>query len=392
MERPTYFARLDRELARFPAVVLYGSRQAGKTTLARELAASRGDGAIVLDLELPSDAAKLADPESFLRAHARRLVVLDEVQHAPGLFAVLRGLIDADRRPGRFLLLGSAAPALLGQAGESLVGRATYVELPPLGLLEAAPEAATDVDVALRWVRGGYPPALLAATDADSFAWREAYIQGTIDRDLPRLDVRVPSPHMRRFWLMLAHCQGQLWNASKIATSLDVSGPTARRWLDVLSEACLVRILRPRHANLKKRLVKAPKVYVRDTGLLHALLGLRDRDAVLGHPVAGGSFEGFAVEPILSLLPPSIDAGFFATHAGNEVDLVLTPPSSPPIAVEVKLSSAPKLPPGLPVAMSDLGCEHAFVVTPSSDRYPLRANVEAISLHTFLRDVIPRLG
>lgn len=389
MRRRRLEAAIDLALSRFPAVVLYGSRQAGKTTLARTLAARRGPH-VHVDLELPSGAAKLADPEGFLGAHAGELVVLDEVQHAPGLFAVLRGLIDADRRPGRFLLLGSASPALLRQSAESLTGRAAYVEVPPLGLLDGDDED----DAALRrlWTRGGYPPSLLAADEPTSYAWRQEYVRSTIERDLPRLDVRVPAPHLRRFWTMVAHFHGQTWNGSKVGQSLDVTGPTARRWLDVLVEACLVRALPPLHANVKKRLVKSPKVYVRDTGLLHALLGLRDADGVLGHPAAGASFEGFVVEQVLAAATPAAEAAFYGTHAGGEIDLVLSWPGGARVAVEAKLTSAPRVRESMHVAMDDADCTRGFVVTPSTERFPLSDRVEAASVRTFVRDVLPTLG
>jgi uncharacterized protein len=383
-------AQAAQALRRFPAVVLYGSRQVGKTTLARTIAATH-PAVVHVDLELPSGLAKLSDPETFFRAHAGDLVVLDEVQHVPGLFAALRGVIDADRRPGRFLLLGSASPALLRQSAESLTGRAAYVEVPPLGLHDGV--ATRDaVDVPTLWTRGGYPPSLLAADDEDAYAWREEYVRSTIERDLPRLDVRVPPLQIRRFWTMLAHWHGHVWNGSKIAQSLDVTGPTARRWLDVLIEACLVRAVTPLHANLKKRLVKSPKVYVRDSGLLHALLGLRDTDAVLGHPAAGASFEGLVVEQVASSLSGEVDIAFFGTHAGAEIDLVLTWPDGTRVAVEAKLSSAPRLPRAMHAAMDDVGCERGFVVTPATDRFPLSDRVEAVSIADFVRDVLPGLS
>ena len=258
-------------LAKFPVVALVGARQVGKTTLARVLQRETVGGSVYIDLERPTDLAKLEAPELYLEMHAHELVILDETQRMPDLFPLLRSLVDADRRNGRFLLLGSASPDLVRQSSESLAGRVVHLELSPLSLEEVG---ATMENVWRLWQRGGFPRSFLAQTDADSLQWREAFIQTYLERDLPTLGVRIPSATLHRFWRMLAHSHGQLWNASKIAASLGISAPTARHYLDILQDTFVVRQLQPYHANLKKRLVKRPKAYLRDSGLLHALLQL----------------------------------------------------------------------------------------------------------------------
>lgn len=375
-------ASVEEKLGDFPAVALLGSRQVGKTTLAKHVAATRGD-AIYLDLELPSDLARLTDPEAFLSRHATRLVVLDEVHRRPDLFPILRGLIDRDRRPGRFLILGSASPHLLRQSAETLAGRIALVELPPLSVLELLRQAEPAPGWQQLWDRGGYPDSLLARSDAASHEWRQSFLRTYLERDLPSLGIRVPATQLRRFWQMLAHWHGQLWNASAFARNFDVSAPTVRHYLDILADTFVVRQLQPLHANLKKRIVKSPKVYVRDSGLLHALLGIQDLDALYGHPQLGASFEGFAIEQILAVLPPSVDAAFFRTHVGDELDLVLTQ-GRRRSAVEIKLSSAPKLPDGMREAMAEVGASRGYVVVPEGEAFPLADNVEAMSLAEFV--------
>lgn len=373
-----------RKLLRdFPAVALLGSRQVGKTTLAKQIVGGMGDRAVYLDLELPSDLARLGDAEAYLQQHGRRLVVLDEVQRRPDLFPILRGLIDRDRRPGRFLILGSASPELLRQSAETLAGRIAYVELTPVTVSELTADA-TDIPWRRLWERGGYPDSLLARTAAVSSTWRDAFVRTYLERDLPALGIRVPGTQLRRFWQMLAHWHGELWNASAFARNFDVSAPTVRHYLDILTDTFVVRQLQPLHVNLKKRLVRAPKVYVRDAGLLHSLLGIEDLEALHGHPKLGASFEGFAIEQILALLPEGIDAAFYRTHTGDELDLVLTRSAARRIAVEIKLSTAPTLRPGMPRAMQDVGARRGFVVVPDGERFPLSKTVEAIALGAFV--------
>jgi predicted AAA+ superfamily ATPase len=363
-------------------VCLYGSRQVGKTTLARAIAASSNPVGVCLDLELPSDRRKLDDPEIFLRDQRDRLVVLDEVQRVPELFSVLRPLIDADRRPGRFLVLGSAGPELLRQASESLAGRIVYIELPPFWIGEVD---ATDAAADRLWLRGGYPSSFLARSDADSLAWREAFLHSYVERDLPQLGVRVPSTTMERFLRMLAHLHGQTWNASVVARSLGVSSPTAARYLDVLVAARLVRRLEPFHANLKKRLVKSPKIYLRDPGLLHALLGIARREDLLGHVAVGASFEGFAIEQVLASLHDRFqrDAAFYRTHGGAEIDLVLTLPRGARtrrVGIEVKHSVAPTVSRGTHEAMTDLDLDEIFVAVPRGKPFQLAEKIHVVTV------------
>jgi len=385
-------AELNQLLRQFPVVGLMGSRQSGKTTLAKTLRAARRKDAppvSYLDLELPSDLARLDDPELYFRTHADGLVILDEVQRRPDLFPVIRAIVDADPRPGRFLALGSASPDLLHQESESLAGRIAWIELPPLLLPEILGKGPTTDDIQTSiWLRGGYPPSFLAPDAEASMRWRRAFIEALVGRDIPSLGIRTPVTKLRRFLQMVAHMHGGLWRGATLANSLDVSEPTVRSWLDLLTDLCLVRQLAPRHANLKKRLVKAPKVYLRDSGLLHAVLGLEDLDALQGHPTLGASFEGFVIEQILALLPPSVDAAFYRTHGGAEVDLVLQVGPSTRIGIEVKHASAPKFEKGLRNALADTACTEAYVVVPCGQPYALAENVTVVPLPTLLEKVI----
>lgn len=375
--------KLISSLEQFPVVGLVGSRQSGKTTLARTLAAE--SDLVYLDLELPSDQAKLTEPEIYLQTHVDRLVVLDEIQRVPELFPVLRGLIDQDRRPGRFLILGSAGPDLLHQGSETLAGRIRFVELTPFLLPEVVHASGSPARAMKKlWLRGGYPDSFLASSLATSFDWRAAFIATFLERDVPQLGFRVPAARMRRFWEMLAHAHGQLWNSSSFARNFDVSAPTIRHHLDLLTDALLVRQLQPLHANLKKRLVKSPKIYIRDSGLLHALLRLSDFESLQGHPVLGASFEGFAIENIIQIAPDHTDVAFYRTHTGDEIDLVLTLPSGRRIAVEIKYTAAPRLNKSMQRAMADIGATRGYMVTAGNSEFPLAANVTAIPLHQFL--------
>jgi hypothetical protein len=363
-------------LGQFPAVALLGPRQAGKTTLAEQIAAERPS--VYLDLESPADREKLADAALYLSGHEDKLVIIDEVQRAPELFQTLRGLIDQGRRrnlrAGRFLLLGSASIDLLRQSGESLAGRIAYVELGPLSVLEAEGDAREAL-----WIRGGFPDSFLAENDEASAIWRENFIRTYLERDIPQLGPRVPAETLRRFWTMLAHVQGGLLNAAQLARGLDVDGKTVARYLDLLVDLLLVRRLPPFHANVGKRLVKSPKVYVRDSGIVHTLLGLDDRDSVLGHPVTGGSWEGFVIENLLSAAPERVNASFYRTSAGAEMDLVLEM-SGRTWAVEIKRGLVPKLDKGFHHARADLAPERCFVVYSGEERYPKADGVEVIGV------------
>ncbi|MGQ0511485.1 MAG: ATP-binding protein [Betaproteobacteria bacterium] len=369
---------LTTALAETPAVALLGPRQAGKTTLALEVA--KGRPAIYLDLESETDRAKLSDPELYLSQHEDKLVILDEIQRAPQLFRSLRGLIDAGRRrdrgKGRFLVLGSASIDLLRQSSESLAGRIRYLELAPLD----AGEAGSGKLDAL-WLRGGFPESLLAGSDAASLRWRTDFIRTYLERDVPQLGPRIPAETLRRLWTMLAHQQGGLLNAAAFARALAVDGKTVATYLDLLVDLLLVRRLAPWHGNVRKRLVKAPKVYVRDSGLVHALLGIGEREALLAHPVAGASWEGLAIESLIAAAPAGTEAHFFRTADGAEIDLLLKPPGHrKPWAIEVKRGRAPKIERGFHLACDTVRPEQRFVVHGGEERFPLGEGVEAIPL------------
>ncbi|MBY0575329.1 MAG: ATP-binding protein [Gallionellaceae bacterium] len=365
--------RLTQSLTESPAVALLGPRQAGKTTLARIIAAQY-PGSMYLDLERPSELAKLADPELFLSRYADQLIVLDEIQRQPELFPVLRTLIDGARRPGRFLLLGSASPQLLRQASESLAGRISFHELAPFDIGEIAP---THFELQDFWLRGGYPPSWLAKTEQTSLAWRESFISTHLERDIPSFGIRVPGTTLRRFWQMLAHLHGQLWNASRLASGFGVSAPTVQHYLDILEATYMVRRLLPLHVNLGKRLVKSPKVYLRDSGLLHALLGVTNLEELSGHPVVGASWEGWVLEQIAQLLGPQWQLSFYRTAAGAEMDVVAER-GNLKVGFEIKFSSAPSLTKGCWAAIADLKLSQTYVVAPVESGYPLACNVEVV--------------
>ena len=373
--------RLRAALQAFPAVALLGPRQVGKTTLATTLADEERDHALYLDLELPSYRAKLADPELYFASHEEKLAILDEIHRTPGIFQVLRGVIDRQRRKGikagQFLVLGPASMDLLGQSAESLAGRIAYLELTPF----TAPEVVkNDTPVADRlWQRGGFPDSFLASSDAASFEWRRAFIQTYLERDIPMLGPRIPAETLHRFWQMLAHGQGQLFHAAPLASGLGVSGHTVARYLDVLADLLLVRRLQPWAENLKKRLVRSPKTYVRDSGLVHTLLGIRDQEELLGHPVAGPSWEGFVIENLLSQAPPRATAWFYRSSGGAEIDLLLELAAGHRHAVEIKRSlSDPRPSKGFHLACDDLKVRGRWVVYPGRERYRLDARTEVV--------------
>ena len=367
-------ADLRERLSFYPGVVLLGPRQVGKTTLARTLASEYAD-ALVLDLERPGDRAQLAEPELFLAQHRHRLVVLDEVQMLPDLFTHLRPEIDAERRVGRFLLLGSAAGALLRQRTESLAGRVGYLELTPLLASELPSDLAT---LQKLWHRGGFPLSQLAPSDRLSYTWRQDFIQTFLQRDLPQMGVTVAADTLHRFWRMLAHLQGQLFNASQLGMSLGgASHTTATRYLDLLVDTMLVRRLEPFLANVGKRLVKSPKVYIRDSGLVHALLNITSISDLQGHPIVGASWEGFVVEQVRAHLPVGAEMGFYRTAAGAELDIVVQT-GRQRLGIEVKFSSAPTVTKGFWQAVGDLKLDRTVVVAPVERSYPLRQGVDVV--------------
>lgn len=356
-------------------MALVGPRQVGKTTLAFALA--EHTKSIYLDLESQADREKLADPLLFLKQYTDRLVVLDEIHRVPALFHELRGLIDAGRRAGRYLVLGSAALDVMRQTGESLAGRIAYVDLGPFDVLEIGDDPAACTRL---WVRGGFPDSFLAHDDAESYALRQDFIRTYLERDVPLFGPRIPAETLQRLWSMLAHNQGTLLNASRLAVSLSISAQTATRYIDLLCDLLLVRRLPPWHGNPGKRLVKSPKTYVRDSGLLHALLGISDYNGLAGHPVVGMSWEGFVIENLLAVAPERTLASFYRTAAGAEVDLLLEFPGGERWAIEAKLGTAPKLEKGFYNAIADLKPDRAFVVYSGEERYPMAEGIEAIGL------------
>lgn len=356
-----------------PATAILGPRQVGKTTLARRIAADFPN-ALYLDLENEDDRAPLQQPAAFLRANRQRLLVLDEIQNQPELFRVMRGEIDADRRPGRFLILGSASFKLLRQS-ESLAGRLSMVDMAPLLLNEVTKNFD---QVQSLWLRGGFPGSYTAGSEVQSTQWRANFIRHFLHTDLPGLGVSVNPELMQRFWRMLAHLHGQMFNASAIAASLGVSAPSATRWLDQLTSSLMLRRLEPYHTNLGKRLVKSPRIYVRDSGLLHSLLGIREVNDLLGHPSTGASWEGFCIEQICSRLPDGAMASFYRTAAGAELDL-LVEHGQKKTGIEIKFSSAPKVSKGFWQACEDVGVHHAYVMAPVREGWAMADNVDVVS-------------
>lgn len=379
------WSKLKLLLGEFPAVALLGPRQIGKTTLAR--AWEESSGGHYLDLENPADRAKLADPEDYLARHEGHLVILDEIHLVPELFAVLRGLIDRGRRrgmkAGRFLLLGSASLDLLRQSSETLAGRLATLELSGLTVAETGPDLLERL-----WLRGGFPDSVTAASDGASSRWRAAFIRSYLERDIPQLGPRIPAETLRRFWTMLAHEQGSLLNAADLARSLSVSGKTIASYLDLFVDLLLVRRLEPWHANVSKRLVKSPRIYLRDTGLLHELLGIRNIEELLAHPKLGASWEGFVIENLLASLPVDGRATFFRSAAGAEIDLVLELPGRPaPWAIEIKRGPNPRPERGFHHACEDVQPERRYVVCSTSEPFSLGGGVKATGLTCLMNEL-----
>lgn len=373
--RDALLGRIRRSLDRNPVTVLTGPRQSGKTTLARELVAE--DSPNYFDLEDPLSLGRLAEPRTALEP-LRGLVVVDEIQRRPDLFPVLRVLADRSKNPAKFLILGSASGDLMRQSSESLAGRAEHLEIGGFALAEIGPSERDRL-----WRRGGFPPAYLARSEADSVAWRRQFVRALLERDLPTWGVRVPAVALHRFWTMLAHYHGQTWNASAPAQALGVSPSTTRRYLDLLTDALVVRQLQPWFANLKKRQVKSPKVFVRDSGLLHQLLGLETEKEVLSHPKVGASWEGFVIEQVLASEAHD-EACFWATHQGAEIDLILRR-GDRMFGVECKRADAPTITPSIRTALADLGLERVAIVYPGSKRVTLGPRVEAVPLEELSR-------
>lgn len=369
-------------LNQFPAVGVIGPRQVGKTTLVREIF-NEAQSATYLDLELPSDFAKLDDPEYYFSMLSSKLIIIDEIQRLPNLFPILRSLIDKENRSRKYILLGSASPTLLRSSAESLAGRIKYHELMPFSISEFKNEKEFSLN--RFWMRGGFPLSYLSMSEQNSYSWLNAFVQTFLERDIPQLGINVPAVQMRKFWMMLAHNHGQLWNASTIAKGLGITAPTVRNYLDILTETFITRQLQPYYANIKKRLVKSPKIYLRDSGILHALLGIQSLDGLLSHPVAGFSWEGFVIEEIIKNFDERFEFNFYRSQAGAEVDLVLSRGNTPKYLVEIKNSFAPKLTRSFSIAHQDFDMLKSYVIYPGKDSFKLRENVEVISLQDFIQ-------
>jgi len=361
-----------------PAVALLGARQVGKSTLAEIIIENFSD-AIYLDLERPADINKLTDPEAFFQQFKDRLICLDEIQRIPEIFSVLRGVIDRNKKNAQFLILGSASRDLIQQSSESLAGRISYIEITPFTHSEVPFIAPND-----HWLRGGYPRSLLAKKNETSIQWREDYIRTFLERDIPQLGFRIPAHTLGRFWRMLAHSHGQVLNSSKLAGSMGVSSHTIRKYIDILEQTFIIRVLTPYTINTKKRLIKSPKVYIRDSGILHSLLGIETMEDLFANPIYGSSFEGFIIENILTWLP-RWQASYYRTSNGAEIDLILTK-GSRTIAIEIKASTSPKVSKSFWSSIETISPDQTYIIAPVEDAYPIAENVTVMPLPVFIKD------
>jgi predicted AAA+ superfamily ATPase len=377
IRRTSILSALNTALARSRVVVLVGPRQSGKTTLARELIEE--DSVNYFDLEDPASLARLDEPMTALRP-LKGLVVIDEIQRRPDLFPILRVLADRRNTPARFLVLGSASGHLIRQTSESLAGRMERIVIGGFSMAELGSGAEQQL-----WLRGGLPLSFLAESDVNSIAWRKNFIQTLLERDFPQWGVRVAAAALQRFWTMVAHYNGQIWNSAEPARALGVSESTTRRYLDLLTDAFMIRQLQPYHANMKKRQVKSPKIYVRDSGLLHQLLGLYSMKSLYSHPKVGASWEGFVIEQML-MMEPYDEVFFWATHQGAEIDLILRRGDGL-YGVECKRADTPRLTPSIRIALDDLKLKHVFVIYPGIQRFPLASQVEAVPLQALSKGV-----
>ncbi len=377
-------------LQEFPAVGVLGPRQVGKTTLAEEIALSFNPVPIYLDLESSADLAKLSEPESYFELHKGKLIILDEIQRVPELFQILRSVIDRGRRQGhktgQFLILGSASLDLLKQSSETLAGRIAYKELPVLSASEIK-DSNGKSDIERLWLRGGFPSSFLANNDAASLRWRLNFISTYLEREVPQFGARIPAVTLRQLWMMLAHSQGGQLNIAQLGGNLGVAAPTAKRYIELLEDLLLIRSLRPWFGNIGKRLVKAPKIYIRDSGLTHALLNLISLDDVLGHPVVGSSWEGFVIENLLSCLSVGVTSWFYRTSAGAEIDLVIEKSSKKKYGIEIKRSLSPTLSKGFHLGCEDIKATDRFIVYPGKERFPITREVTAISLPDMMNEL-----
>jgi uncharacterized protein len=375
-----------------PCVVLLGPRQVGKTTLAMAIQNELDGKAIYLDLENRADRARIAEPESYLAMHQDKLVILDEIHRAPELFSILRGQIDQRRRIGRpaghFLILGSAAIELMRQSSESLAGRSVQLEMTPIQPMEVSPSS---VSINTIWERGGFPDSLLAIDSESSLIWRKSFIRTYLERDIPQFGFRISEETLYRFWTMLAHTQGGILNTQRLAQSLDANWHTVNQYLGLLTDLLLIRQLRPWSANLGKRLVKSPKVYVRDSGLLHSLLGINSIEELLGHPAAGESWEGFVIEALIAAAPEGTRPYYYRTQAGAEIDLVLEFNLSERWAIEIKKSSVPTISKGYQSGVIDIAATRKIVIHQGLESFSMKDSIEALTLDDALK-VVSEIG
>ena len=374
-------------LDHFPAIGIVGPRQVGKTTFIKTTIDKFKKQTIYLDLESPEDYNKLSDPEVFLRQHEDKTVIVDEIQRLPGLFPVLRSLIDRKRMPGRFILLGSASPDLIRDSSESLAGRIVYMELNPFDMMELKGIKPMEN----LWLRGGFPDSVLEDRDDIAGFWMQNFVKTYIERDLPLLGMGAPILITERLWSMLAHINGNILNYSQIAGSLGISANSVKSYIQFFEKSFLIRTLPPFIANTRKRLVKSPKLYFRDTGLLHHLLRISSYDDLLGHPASGNSWEAFVLQQIINNLPLAYDANFFRTQDGSELDMILSKGGKISTAIEIKLTNAPKLTRGNTLAIETFGSDRNYIITPTSDNYPIKNNVRVCSLDSFIFEVLPEL-
>ena len=379
-------AQISKLLKQFPAVAILGPRQVGKTTLAKQLATGLKDKAIYLDMEKPADRNRLMDAHNYLHSQKDKCVIIDEVQLMPALFSVLRPVIDEYRKPGRFILLGSASPSLVKGISETLTGRIAYTELPLITTMELP----ANISYNRHWLRGGFPEPLLAKTDTAAQQWMQAFIRSYVERDIENLfGVNISSVTMHRLWTMLAHVSGNIWNAETFARSLGVTAPTVLRYLDYLEGGFMVKRLLPWFTNTKKRLVKSPKVYVRDTGLLHTLLNIHNTDELLSHPVAGASWEGYVMEQIAACKNPELQLYYYRTHDGAECDAVLVKGIKPVACIEIKLGNAPTVSKGYLHCIDDLKPKYKLIITPQSETYTAQHGVQITGIRSFLKEQLP---
>jgi predicted AAA+ superfamily ATPase len=381
---------IEETLKRSPSVALMGPRQVGKTTIALNISATIPS--IYLDLESRIDLEKVRDINAFHDDNRTKLIILDEVQRLPEVFAQLRGIIDKERRKGnragQFLFLGSASIDLLKQSSESLAGRIAYIELHPIDVSEYAGESIENMNDL--WIRGGFPESLLAASDQGSLDWRRDFIRTYLERDIPQLGPRIPAETLDRFWTMLAHNQGSVLNAAHLARNLEVAGVTVGRYLDLMVDLLLVRRLKPWTFNIGKRLVRSPKIYIRDSGITHALLNIGNYTELLGHPVVGGSWEGFVIENIMSVAPPNVQPFYYGTQAGAEIDLILEFSPTEKWAIEIKRNTAPSVTKGFYIACDDIQPQRRYVVYSGKDRFPLAHGVLAIPLFELMQEIVQK--